>query len=231
MDDDINPPEIRSHKAIIPQMDGDIVFVELCAGSAVLSAMAQEKGLHIFPVDCSRNRHTTDAKVRVLDLTLDSSWDSLHNLAMNYKVATWHLGLPCGTCSRARGIPLEDGSPGPPILPSWAHLMGVPDMTPGDSIKVAQANVLYGKAAKFIQWLLDNGHNVVLENPTNSWLWELPMMQSIMARCLFVNFHACMFGAERKKKTSFLTNIEMIFSLYPGVQSATSLPSFGCLTM
>lgn len=209
-DSNVNPPEIKSHETTIPQMDGDIVFVELCAGSAVLSATAREKHLKIFPVDCSRNRHVTHAKVHILDLTLDSSWDSLHHLATNYKVATWHFGLPCGTCSKARGIPLEDGSPGPPVLRTWEHLMGVPDMTQGDYIKVTQANTLYTKAAKFILWLLDNGHYVVLENPTNSWLWDLPMMRPVVARCLFVNFHACMFGAERKKKTSFLTNIEAL---------------------
>ena len=130
MNEEVNPPEIRSHEATIPQMDGDIVFVELCARSPVLNAMAQEKGLRIFPVDCSRNRHTTHAKVHVLDLTLDSSWDSLYDLAKNYKVATWHFGWPYGTCSKARGIPLEDGSPGTTDSSKLgtSH-MGVPDMS------------------------------------------------------------------------------------------------------
>ena len=210
---DVIPPGIQSQAASIPELDGDIVFVELCAGSAVLSSVAKQKKLKIFPVDCSRNRHTPYAKVHQLDLTQESSWEVLDALASNSKIAAWHFGLPCGTCSKARGIPLPDGSPGPPILRTWQHLMGVPDMTSGDRTKVDQANLLYTKAAAFIDRLLDARHFVVIENPSNSWLWSLPMMRRIVQRCLFVHLHACMFGSQRKKKTSLLTNIEALLEM------------------
>ena len=43
------------------------LIVELCAGSAILSAAAADRGYSVMPVDCVRNRHATHVKVHDLD--------------------------------------------------------------------------------------------------------------------------------------------------------------------
>ncbi len=100
--------------------------MELCSGSVVLSATAKRYGLGIFPVDCKPNRRKPFAKKFELDLTADFAWESLRKLRDTHRIIAWHFGLPCGTCSRARGIPLPNGNPGPQPLRSDVYLMGVP---------------------------------------------------------------------------------------------------------
>ena len=157
-------------------------------------------------VDHVHNRHETKTAVECLDLSLDASWDFLRNFKNNNKVLAWHFGLPCGTCSRAREIQLSAESWGPPPLRSEEFLLGNPWNSPKDKEKVGAANVLYEKACEFIMELIREGHIVTIENPTGSWLWMLPYLQPILRHCFFADLHTCMFGALRKKKTSFLVN-------------------------
>ena len=121
-------------------------------------------------------------------------------------VAAVHLAPPCGTCSKARGIPMPDGTPGPPPLRSPEFLLGVPDMLPGDRVKVEAANRLYERMGRFIEWLDSKGVAWVIENPTNSFLWELDYFSYAVAHGYFAHCHACAFGSERAKKTFFLSN-------------------------
>lgn len=57
--------------------DRSPLFVELCAGSAALSAAVAESGITVLAFDCNRNRHQTLTKVHNLDLLLDESWEML----------------------------------------------------------------------------------------------------------------------------------------------------------
>ena len=123
--------------------DRQMVFIELCAGSAVLSATAQRHGYRVLPVDCKRNRHKPRCRIVSLDLSEAHAWEVLEYIVDTCDVAAVHLAPPCGTCSKARGIPMPDGSPGPQPLRTAEHLLGVPDMTPLDRIKVNAANMLY----------------------------------------------------------------------------------------
>ena len=43
-----------------------------------------------------------------------------------------------------------------------------------------------------------------VENPTNSWLCEMPEMSFALAHGHFVTLHSCAYGGERKKNTAFL---------------------------
>ena len=183
-----------------------MVFIELCAGSAVLSAAAQRHGYRVLPVDCKRNRHKPRCRIVSLDLAEDHAWEVLEYIVDTCDVAAVHLAPPCGTCSKARGIPMPDGTPGPPPLRSLDFLLGVPDMSPGDRVKVEAANRLYERMGRFIEWLDSKGVAWVIENPTNSFLWELSYFSYAVAHGYFAHCHACAFGSERAKKTSFLSN-------------------------
>ena len=164
----------------------------------------QQRGFHIIPLDCSRNRHVPKCKLVVLDLTSEHADQLLRQIVRDYWVACVHIALPCGTCSKARGIPLPDGSAGPPPLRDFAHLHGLPGLTPVQQAKVDAANTLYKWADGFIQFL--DQHNVPwsVENPKNSWLWELPEMAYALGHGHFICLHSCAYGGERKKNTAFL---------------------------
>ena len=120
-----------------------VIFIELCAGSAVLSSFAKRKGYSVTPVDYKRNRHEPKCQLVQLDLSKDHAWEVLENIICSCDVVCVHCAPPCGACSRARGIPMPDGSPGPQPLRSSAYPLGVPDMSPNDKAKVDTANRLY----------------------------------------------------------------------------------------
>lgn len=118
----------------------------------------------------------------------------------------WHMGLPCGTCSRAREIQLGHGEHGPRPLRDGDHLFGFPWNSESDKIKVDAANQLYEKAFSFALKLLKDGATFTIENPTGSWIWELPFVKPLYSSCFFVDLHACMFDSTSRKRTSILTD-------------------------
>ena len=97
----------------VPALNNETVFVELCAGSGILSSSAEKYGMKSCPIDCERNRHSPFTKIFQIDLTDDREWSFLEHVRDTAKVVAWHMGLPCGTCSRARdssGKSLEPSS-------------------------------------------------------------------------------------------------------------------------
>ena len=87
-----------------------MIFIELCAGSAVRSAAAQKHGYRVMPVDFKRNRHRPRCKVVSPVLSEDYAWDALQYVIETCDVVAVHLAPPCGTCSKARGIPMPYGA-------------------------------------------------------------------------------------------------------------------------
>ena len=201
-DMDASPKGVHSFSPIEKQM----IFIELCAGSAVLSAAAQKHGYRVMPVDFKRNRHRPRCKIVSLDLSEDHAWDVLQYVIETCDVVAVHLAPPCGTCSKARGIPMPDGSPGPQPVRSQEFPLGLPDISELDKLKVDAANRLYERMGKFVKFLDERGIAWVIENPTNSLLWELEYFAYAVEHGTFAHCHACAFGGARPKKTSFLSN-------------------------
>ena len=106
---------------------------------------------------------------------------------------------PCGTCSAARGIPLADGSPGPPVLRSHEYPMGVPHMSYHDRVKVESAN-----QAAFIGRVHELGIPWLIEHPTGSMLWTLPCFAPLIKLGRCSHCESCAYGSTRAKRTSFL---------------------------
>ena len=117
-----------------------------------------------------------------------------------------HIGDQCGTSSSAREIKLSDVWHGPQPLRNKERPYGVPDMTDRDRARVDQANTLYMHMCDFCIFLNDRNVAWTMENPTNSWLWELPCMEFLVNQMFFTSFHSCAYGGKRYKATSFLTN-------------------------
>ena len=128
-----------------------------------------------------------------------------------------HLGLPCGTCSRARekALPahLRDKYNAPQPLRDSENLLGFPRLQGSDLAKTTSANALYRFAVRllFICWKLQISPSI--ENPTRSWLWALLVLlveelgvtdfTHWFLRLHKTSFHACMHGS-RNKQTSLL---------------------------
>lgn len=189
------------------------IFIEACAGCGILSSVVQQRGFQVIPIDCPRNRHVPKCRLVVLDLTSAYADQLLRRIVRDHKVAGVHIALPCGTCSKARGIPMADGTPGPPPLRDSTHLHGLPGLTPDQQLKVTAANELCACADQFIQFLHEQGVPWTIENPSKSWLWELPEMSFALAHGHFVCLHACAYGGERKKNTAFLCSNEELWAL------------------
>ncbi|CAE7275887.1 unnamed protein product [Symbiodinium sp. CCMP2592] len=74
------------------------LFLELCAGTAILSRCFREAGVPVMPIDHQRNRHHPLAQVCNLSLTEESTWVFLRNLVRDHPIVFVHAAPPCGTC-------------------------------------------------------------------------------------------------------------------------------------
>ena len=62
---------------------------------------------------------------------------------------------------------------------------------------------------------VEQGRYVIVENPAQSYLWELPAFKRLMTMrgMVWVTLHNCAFGGKRRKYTALLTNV-------PGMKEA-----------
>lgn len=188
-------------------------FVELCAGSAKLSDAVKQHGYNIIAVDHDKNRHAPRCKIIQLDLAHKHAWDMLDFLLERVDIAGVHMAPPCGTCSRARGIPMQDGTKGPQPLRSNEFPLGLPNLSHSDQQRVFLANQIYKFCGLYVQKLDRAGIPWTIENPTNSLMWDLEYFTWAVANGIFVNMHACAYGSARKKLTSFLCSHREFASL------------------
>lgn len=143
------------------------------------------------------------------DILLGPQYD-LRDPANRNKIVGWlrcgrivggHLGTPCGTFTRARDHP-----PGPPPLRSNVHVLGLPDLRPGDQIKVTEGNLYMKFSVQLLLLALTLVVPWTMENPATSRIWLCPQVLHVLRRrnvqlwtCEF-----CMFGTPWRKSTRFL---------------------------
>ena len=177
-------------------------------------------------MDHSANRHLPKVKVFVLDVSNSNQLMLLETMLHHCKPCHVHLGLPCGTCSRAREKPMPSklgGHMGPQPLRSAEHLRGFPHLTGADKIKVDLANQLYNSAIRILQICMVLGCLVSIENPARSWLWALlavlvkdtndQLFISWFANLESIYFDACAHGSLRDKRTKLLATQGVFTSL------------------
>lgn len=209
-----------------------VVFVELCAGSAALSAAAQKRGMQVFPIDFHRNRFSPKCRILEVDMSHPESAGLLNSMIEEIQPLAVHMGLPCGTCSRAREQPIPAakkarGAPEPVPLRSALELFGIKNLSHKDHLKVDAANKVYKTAVEVII--------LVIENPIRSWLWPLlaAMVKQTHDRAFIewyfslteIVFAACMHGGKRDKYTKFLSSTSAINPLAQDCdRSHTHLP-------
>ena len=153
------------------------VFVELCAGSAVLSSEASKQGFQTFAVDHEMNRFLPKSKIFLLDLSQETSQQLLSDMYRQMRPQWTHMGLPCGTASRAREKPVSVwGAPQPRPLRDQNNLLGLDCLTESERHRVDCANKVYRTAEHVLFQIFLLGLWVSLENPERSWLWAILAM-------------------------------------------------------
>ncbi len=196
--------------------------LELCCGHAGLTAALCDAGLDACGVDWAKNKHQPAIPILHVDLTSPEGQHFIMQMLEDLTLMYVHMGPPCGTFTRARERPIpehlrEQNAPNPQPLRSDQRPEGLSPrhLTPLDSLKVEKGNVIAEFCARVAQYCLDNGKLFTIENPTGSLLWKLPAYTSLIAddRVASVDFHACMWGSRRDKRTSFVTNMPQMEAL------------------
>ena len=111
--------------------------------------------------------------VILADLCTPEGVALLWSWLQNEQVLAVFLAPPCGSASRARQIPLKRkhfGHPsrrhhGPRPLRDDANPNGLPDLSDTDKQRVSLANQLYFLTAQIVQWAVENGVIICVENP------------------------------------------------------------------
>ena len=179
--------------------------IELFCGTARVTAALNHLGLqHSFGVDHIRK---TAAPVKEVDLTSIEGAALLHAWVQSPYLAGIHAAPPCGTCSRAREIPVwgpGGQNVGPPPLRSSDHPEGIPGLRGTNQERVSQANVLYENLTDCIRWVRCHKPQVmiVVENPANSWFWHTRFWRSVEHHFVLHYHQACAYGGERPKRTA-----------------------------
>ena len=129
----------------------------------------------------------------------------------------------CKTFSRARGKPVPGAAHWPPALRSRDHPHGLPGLTKArraaDREKVDTGNDLARITFMDAERARAAGAMVVVENPANSFMWDLPEARALAAApgMMRVDFSNCMFdGGARNKRTAIITNSEAIAAEFRG---------------
>ena len=128
-----------------------------------------------------------------------------------------HLGLPSGTCSRAREKPLpprlQSEFSAPPLRDAQ-NLFGYGGLEGTNLLKVNSANKLYRFAVRILFACYTMNIMISIENPVGPWLWAIltalvletndASFTSWFGNLAKVDFSMCMHGSTRNKKTRFL---------------------------
>ena len=115
-------------------------MVEICAGSAVLSAEAQKNGFQVFPIDHAHNRFRAAASILVVDLT---NPDAKNFLPLHFQAVRpqWcHMGPPVWHLQQSHGETSECEAPSswstkPTTSTGSRPFVGVAGLTQSEQIR------------------------------------------------------------------------------------------------
>ena len=190
---------------------GRRLFIEICAGTAMLSRCFKEAGFDSIAIDHSKNRFQPLAHICNIDLTTSHGWDFLDHLVSHYNVIFVHAAPPCGTCSRAREIKLSGKCPQP--LRTELEPAGISTLQGDDRERVLAANAIYSGLSSFLHKCHQLNIPWSVENPARSLLWATPWFQPLLQVASFYNFEACAWGSKRKTDKSFLSTLPQMCQL------------------
>ena len=195
-------------------------FIEICAGSARLAHVMRAHHFQTFAIDHPGNQHKELHACLHMDLTDPAQQIICRDFIRSVgSLAALRMGLPCGTCSRARERALPRHLRGkfhrPMPLRNDRFPLGLPSLRGAPAARVASANQLYQFALSLRPDLLRAGVRVTIENPRRSWLWPVlkalardmsPDVQTALRQLQPVHYDGCMHGGKRLKRSTLLAS-------------------------
>lgn len=156
-----------------PKVVASLVTLELCCGSAGLTAHLRRKDFDAVAVDHKHNRHRPKAPVVNLDLTSQTGQEIVMRVIRSGKLFLLTAAPPCGTATAARDKPVplslqRKGAPNPPPLRSKEFPKGLPGLSGFNAVKVEQANNIYQFIVACIKACDEHGVYWAVENPRGS---------------------------------------------------------------
>ena len=167
----VRPPGFIRGSAVPASPPSGPWLWEVFSGSARLSLTAAKAGFQVLPVDYQHTRHTPCLPSLLLDLSQTSAQDHLMSLWEVQRPCFVHIGLPCGTSSRARERPLPSAlrhhaAPQPSPLRSQGQPLGLPGLQGRDLVKVQRANSLARLCIRLIFKAWETQHSVCCRKPS-----------------------------------------------------------------
>ena len=157
-----------------------------------------------------------------------------------------HCGIPCGTASRARQLPISSrlkalGVPTPRPLRSAKFPLGLPDLTALEAAKVESANAVYRTCVRVLFAAYKVNSIVSIENPARAWTWAAlaalvvqfgrdngcPDFVDWYFNLHDVFFSMCMHGGQRKKDTRLKSSPQIFSSLAAQCDGSHSHEPYG----
>ena len=187
---------------------GELLIIEVFAGSCNLSATLVKHGFQAIAVD-----HIQSHKFRVMQLDLTSQHDQalLLDLIRHQQPFLVWMAPPCGTASRAKNIPVHNKSGQAFSCPLRSDDFpdGLPDLSGINLDRVLHANSLYELCDRLAALCDLIGIYWVLENPYDSYFWTSSWIYARHNSFTKFMFHNCMFGGARPKRTGLLANFDL----------------------
>jgi hypothetical protein len=198
----------------------ECTVVEICAGSAQLSASFRKLGANTIPFDWKRNRHQTKVTVYQLDLTAPGAFDVLSGLFTEDGIIYVHFAPPCGTASKAREKPVplklrKQGAPAPRPLRSQQYPRGLPGLSTVEQQRVDSANTIYELVIQLCYTCKKFSIPMSIENPAGSHFWNYPGMDQCKFDCGLedIDFDGCMHGGSRARLCRWRATIGLLSPL------------------
>ena len=198
----------------------DLLIIEICAGTAVLSKCAKQHGFRTLPIDRSKIR-SKGSDILVMDLANPCQASCVKEIVSTEasRILAIFLAPPCGTASRARERKLRHleskGFKVPIPLRSVMCPDGLPHITGHDRAKVELANQLYDNLCDVIAHACSLDVLCLMENPERSLFWNTSWFVRLQQAFpgFFTTFDSCAHGGHRPKGTTIWSSKDVISSL------------------
>ena len=194
------------------------VIFELFSGTGRVTACLRRIGLkqshavdHLVVEDCA-------TPPLIADLSTKEGQDLTKLWLGNPLLAAVYAAPVCGTCSRAREIPVRDANgiiiPGPKPVRDALFPDGLPTLSGSDQRRVDIANRLYDFLSDVAVICHTRDILIIIESPHRSWYWSTKAflrIQHILPHR--VSFDNCAYGGLRPKRTTLASSHQCLDTL------------------
>ena len=186
--------------------------MELFCGTAGLTAAFKRIGFNSAVAVDKISPKFSHASVVTLDLTKSEHQLLVLDWIRHERTVAVFMAPPCGTCSIARSIPIEDDPYAPRPLRSVAEPDGLKNLSEFELLRVSQANILYHFCQEVFDLCTQLNKPCMVENPLNSLFWlTTPWKELESADTVVYQSHqACAYGGKRPKWTLLAANFDLV---------------------